>query len=350
MCSHDLTATRSAYRAAARLLLALTALWTLCFAVPAAAHEVRPALMRIVDHGTGRYEVTWKQPLVGDMGLRLTPHMSGGALERSPDAETASPGFLLRSWRVVGGAPLEGQTISIEGLEQSVTDVLVQVESPGGRTYNTVLHPADPSLKLTLSGPQGVALPAYLTLGVEHILTGFDHLAFVLALLLLVGPGWRIVKTVTGFTLAHSITLALAALGYVRFPTALIEALVALSIVFVAAELLPRRDGRETLTRRRPWLIAFVFGLLHGLAFAGALAQIGLPAKSEPAALLLFNLGVEAGQLLFIAAAAALILILRRIRPRLTFDTTALARTAPAYVIGGVAAYWTIDRVLAALA
>jgi hypothetical protein len=168
--------------------------------------------------------------------------------------------------------------------------------------------------------------------------------------LLLIGPSWRVVKAITAFTVAHSITLALAALGYIHFPSAVIEALVALSIVFVASELIPRPGRPETLTHRHPWLIAFIFGLLHGLAFAGALSQIGLPPKAEPMALFLFNLGVEIGQVAFIGAAILVMLGLRWLRPRLRLDRPAIARTLPAYAIGGLAAYWLIDRLVIAFA
>ena len=182
----------------------------------------------------------------------------------------------------------------------------------------------------------------------EHILTGFDHLLFVLGLLLLIGPSWRVVKAITAFTVAHSITLALAALGYVRFPSALIEALVALSIVFVASELVPVAGRKDTLTRRHPWIIAFSFGLLHGLAFAGALSEIGLPPKATPLALFLFNVGVELGQLMFIAAAIGLIRLLALAEGRFGWRRVAWAHAAPAYAIGGLASYWLIERTLAA--
>jgi hydrogenase/urease accessory protein HupE len=328
--------------------VAAIGLW-LALAGSARAHEVRPALLQITQEAPGRYQVLWKQPLVGEMGLHLVPHLSGGALERAPDTETATPGFLLRTWKIAEPPPLDGQSIAIEGLSASVTDVLVRIEA-NGKSLNAVIHPAQPTYAIRLAGPKGTVLPAYLTLGVEHILTGADHLAFVLGLLLLIGPSWRVVKAVTAFTVAHSITLALAALGYIHFPTAVIEALVALSIVFVASELIPRPGRAPTLTHRHPWLIAFVFGLLHGLAFAGALSQIGLPPKAEPMALFLFNLGVEIGQIGFIAAAIAVMLALRWIRPRLRLDNPAVARLAPAYAIGGLACFWLIERLSVALA
>ena len=309
-----------------------------------AAHEVRPALLQLTETTPGTYQAVWKQPTVGDLAVRLVPHLSSGALDAPPDTESASPGFLIKLWRIRHGVPLDGQTVSVEGLPQSVTDVIVRVASPGGQGQDAVLRPAAPSVRLKLSGPGGIAIPGYLRLGVEHILTGPDHLMFVLGLLLLVGPNWRIVKAVSAFTMAHSITLALAALGYIHFPSAVIEALVALSIVFVAVELVPTPGRPPTLTRRHPWLIAFTFGLLHGMAFAGALAQIGLPPGAAPAALFLFNVGVEIGQLMFIAAALAVIFALRELRRRVPMKMDALARLGPAYAIGGCAAFWLIER------
>jgi hydrogenase/urease accessory protein HupE len=318
----------------------LAALFTLLMLAPAArAHEVRPALLQIVEAGPGDYDVTWKQPTVGDMAVHLVPHLSSGALDAPPAGQDAEPGFLIKVWHVKGGKALEGQTASVEGLQLSITDVLLRITTPDGKEIDTVLRPAAPTQVLKLSAPQGIAVPGYLRLGVEHILTGFDHLLFVLGLLLLTGPNWRVVKAISAFTVAHSITLALAALGYVRFPSAVIEALVALSIVFVACELAP--GGRpDTLTRRYPWLIAFAFGLLHGLAFAGALSQIGLPPKATPQALLLFNVGVEIGQLMTVAAAWLLYRSLRQL------PLMPQARQATLYTIGTVAAFWSITRIV----
>lgn len=330
-----------------RALLAVFALW-LGFAAAAQAHEVRPALLQIVETGPHAYEVTWKQPAMGEMVIHLTPHLSGGALERPPTRQTAASGFVEKSWTVKEGLPLDGQTASVEGLPETVTDVLLRVTTADGRQVDAVLKPSQPAMKLALSKPSGLAVPAYLRLGVEHILTGFDHLLFVLGLLLLVGPSWRLVKTITAFTVAHSLTLGLAALGYIAFPSAVIEALVALSIVFVASELVPGRS-EETLARRRPWLIAFVFGLLHGMAFAGALAEIGLPAKAAPQALFLFNVGVEIGQLLFIGAVLGLVRLAARTPWRAWLERPLVTRLGPAYGIGGLAAFWLIERVVAAL-
>ncbi len=315
----------------------------------AGAHEVRPASLQITEHASGDYVVVWKQPTVGDMAIHLVPHLSSKSIDGPPDQLFAEPGQLVKQWRVHRGAPLDGQTLNIEGLPLSVTDVLVRITTAKGEELNEVIRPASPALKLKLGAPAGIAVPAYLKLGVEHILTGFDHLLFVLGLLLITGVNGRIVKAVSAFTVAHSFTLALAALGFLRFPSAVIEALVALSIVFVAYELVPATDGRPTLTRRHPWAIAFTFGLLHGLAFAGALADIGLPAGAAPQALFLFNVGVEIGQLMFIGVAVSVILALRRVRPRFPQTWAPALQLAPAYAIGALAACWFIERTITAL-
>ncbi|WP_430420389.1 HupE/UreJ family protein [Phenylobacterium sp.] len=334
-------------KALAAVWLGLAALFAAL--APAYAHEVRPALVQIQETGPKAYDVVWKRPVVGDMALRLVPHLSGGALEKPPTLEQAAPGYVTRVWRVRDGPPLEGQVLEVEGLSQSVTDVIVRVTTRDGRTLDHVLKPAQPKFTLSLAPAAGVAVPAYLVLGVEHILIGIDHLLFVLGLLLLIGPNWRLVKAITGFTVAHSITLALAALGYITFPSAAIEALVALSILFVAVELMPARRAAGGLAQRRPWLIAFVFGLLHGMAFAGVLADIGLPPDAAPQALLLFNVGVEIGQLVFIGAVLGLMAAGRWLWQARHWTTPRWAALAPAYLIGSLSAYWLIERTLAAI-
>ena len=331
-----------------RFLIAL--LVALLSASVAMAHEVRPALLQINEDSPHHYRVLWKQPTMGDVAIRLQPHLSSGALEAEPADQFAASGFLVKTWSIEGKAPLDGQTVAIEGLEQTITDALVRVTTADGRKVDAVIAPQHPSLKLALAAPSGLAVPAYLRLGIAHILTGFDHLSFVFGLLLLVGVSWRIVKAVTAFTVAHSITLTAAALGLVHISPAVIECLVALSIIFVAAELLPRPGRELTLTRRYPWIIAFVFGLLHGFAFAGALAEVGLPANAVPASLFLFNLGVEIGQLAFIGAAVTAILVLRSVRGRLRFDLSIPARLVPPYAIGSFAAFWFVERLTAVFA
>jgi hydrogenase/urease accessory protein HupE len=307
------------------------------------AHEVRPAYLQITENDQHRFDVLWKQPVLGTLALRLVPEVSNGLLDASPTEESATNTFLVRRWsnRPQTRDSFDGATIRVAGLERTITDVLVSVSFANGPTMKAVLKPDDNLLTVHLQGAGKLAVPAYLILGIEHILTGFDHLSFVLGLLLLVRGGARLLKTITAFTVAHSITLAAAALGYVNVSAPVIESLVALSIVFVAVELVRAYRGRDGLTVRHPWLIAFTFGLLHGFAFAGSLADIGLPAHNITGALVLFNLGVEIGQLLFVAAVLALIHAARRLRWQ--FDRQ--ARWATAYGIGTLASYWMIERI-----
>lgn len=335
-----------------RLLAALGALLLLATAPLAHAHEVRPAYLQIRQTGPDLYQVTWKQPVMGELALRLVPHLSNGWLDARPSDEVVTPAFLIRSWTVRArpAETLEGRDLAIEGLERSITDVLVRADLADGRTFETILKPDHPGARIVFPHTGGLAVPAYFQLGVEHILTGIDHLMFVLGLLLLVGVRWRLVKAITAFTAAHSITLGASAVGLVRAPSAVIEALVALSIVFVAAELVNAARGRIGLTARHPWLIAFTFGLLHGFAFAGALAEVGLPQNAIPLALLLFNLGVEAGQLLFVGAAILAILALRPLIRRLPADCARLAPRLAPYAIGSFAAFWFLQRAAIALA
>jgi len=221
------------------------------------------------------------------------------------------------------------------------------LERLDGTTQVTRLTPSTPSF--VVAGPAGAMGVArtYTVLGVEHILSGIDHLLFVLALLIITRGSWRLVKTVTAFTVAHSITLSLAALGFVRVPPAPVEAVIALSIVFVAAEIVHSRQGRPGLTERAPWVVAFTFGLLHGFGFAGALSQIGLPQHDIPLALLCFNVGVEVGQLLFIASVFAVVAVARPITRRVALPQPVWAWRVVPYAIGSVSAFWFIQRVAA---
>lgn len=334
---------------ALHLLLAVLALGA---PLSARAHEVRPAYFEIVQDSPHHYQATWKQPVVGDYALRLAPHLSGGWLDAPLSQQFSTPAFLIRTWSIDDarpGGPV-GQTLRIDGLERTITDALVRVSLADGRVFETVLRPDQPQARIAfVEHPPPHAL-AYLRMGVEHILTGVDHLMFVTGLLLIVGVRWRLVKAITAFTAAHSLTLAASALGFVHAPSAVIEALVALSIVFVAAELVRGWQGVSTLTGQRPWLVAFVFGLLHGFAFAGALAEVGLPKDAIPLSLFLFNLGVEIGQLAFVGAAAALILLLRPVRRLVPAVLDQVAQRIPPYAIGSFAAFWVLERAAAAFA
>jgi len=330
----------------ARYAAALALLWICAPGPPALSHEVRPALLQVTERPGHRYDILWKQPTLGVVAVHLVPQISGGLLEEAPSAIETAPNFEIHFWRDLsaGTQGLEGRRLRIDGLEQTITDVLVNVTLIHGESLQQILHPQSPSLTFHLH-PSGMAVQAYFTLGIEHILTGVDHLSFVLALLLLVRQRMTLIKTITAFTVAHSMTLAATTLHIISVRPSVIEALVALSILFVAVELVHSHRGQNGLTVRYPWLIAFTFGLLHGSAFAGALVQIGLPPNALALSLLLFNLGVEVGQLLFIAGVLCIAWALTRLRRELA----AWTRWVPPYVIGSFSAFWFIDRLHTAL-
>ena len=312
----------------------------------AAAHEVRPAYLQITERGDGKIDVLFKQPATTSLAVRLEPDISGGLLNGPPAAVDSGTGFETRVWKglAIGAKGLGGRSVTIHGLDRSITDALVVVHYADGHDLQEILRPQQETLSLD---PRGNNLPVltYMGLGINHILTGYDHLMFVLGLVLLVRNVPTLLKTVTAFTVAHSITLAATALGLLHIRPPLIEAMVALSIVFVGVELANVRLGRTSLTVRWPWLIAFTFGLLHGTAFAGALAEIGLPKDNIPAALLLFNIGVEIGQLVFVGLVLAVIWGLKRIK---ITEIEAL-KPLPTYAIGAFAAFWVFERLHAAI-
>ncbi len=335
-----------AKRLAAALVLALT--W---IAPHADAHEVRPAFLEIRETAPDTYDVLWKVPARGEYRLGLhvrMPKECSGAPQHGSFVGAA----FVEKWQVECAGGLVGREISINGLSATRTDVLARVERADGTTQTTRLTPEQVSFEVTATPSKLEVSKTYFVLGVEHILLGVDHLLFVLGLLFLVGNWKVLIGTVTAFTLAHSITLAGATLGLVHAPQAPIEATIALSVMFVAAEVLHRAQGRAGLAARAPWLVAFVFGLLHGFGFAGALREVGLPQTDIPLALLFFNVGVEAGQLLFIAAVVLLLSTVTRVvrKPGHTergpWHSEAMIRVPVAYVIGSVAAFWTVQRVV----
>lgn len=312
------------------------------FSSTALAHEVRPAYLEVQESAVETYDVLWKVPGQGD-NLRLGLYVELPASctnVAEPHAAMVNNAFVQR-WTVKCAGGLAGGTIHIAGLQLTTTDVLVRLEHLDHSTQVARLMPSAPSFMVE-SVPSALAVAhTYTVLGIEHILSGIDHLLFVLAMLFITGGGWRLVKTVTAFTLSHSITLSLATLGYVHIPQQPVEAVIALSIVFVASEIVHARAGRPGLMDRAPWVVAFIFGLAHGLGFAGGLSDAGLPVGHIPAALLFFSLGVETGHLLFIGAVLLLFVLSRRIR----IAVPRSAELVPAYAIGTVAMFWVIQRV-----
>jgi hydrogenase/urease accessory protein HupE len=320
--------------------LAALLLIILALVGPAAAHELRPAYLELTEDASGHYGVLWKVPAAGDRRLGLYLRLPASCRNITEPVGVIENAAYFERWQVACDGGLKGQTITIDGLRSTLTDVLARISWAEGSVEVARLTPEQPSL--TLKGAQTVweVAHTYFMLGVEHILGGIDHLLFVLALMLLIRDPWMLVKTITAFTLAHSITLTGAALGYLSLPQVPVEAVIALSIAFVARELILMKPGERRLSEAYPWAVAFSFGLLHGFGFAGALKEIGLPQGDVPLALLTFNLGVEAGQLVFVAA---MVVIYRAaiIMTRLPFPQL---RTAMAYGIGTAAIFWLLTR------
>jgi len=305
------------------------------------AHEMRPGYLEIKEITQASYSVLWKVPMRGDMRLQLDPLFPDICSETIQPTARSSGGALITSWIIRCDTSLADQRIIIAGLENTLTDVLARVQHLDGAVQTTRITPNEPSFIITESPSKLDLIGTYLWLGVEHILLGVDHLLFVFALLLIVSGVRRLVWTITAFTLAHSITLAGATLGYIYVPQQPVEAIIALSILFLATEIVHSRRGRPGYAERWPWLVAFIFGLLHGFGFAGALAETGLPEHAIPFALVFFNIGVELGQLAFVAIVLTAGYLIRRIK---VFPLRP-AEMITSYVIGSVAAYWTIERV-----
>ncbi|MGY2886030.1 hypothetical protein ACVIHI_003144 [Bradyrhizobium sp. USDA 4524] len=332
-----------AHRSVKLAMIAILAAWGLAWLTPCSAHEVRPSYLEVREERPGEFDVLFKTPMRGQLRLALTATFSGSAEDLTPMTTRAAVDAAVQTWRFRALVPLRGQTVRIDGLQNTMTDALVRMVFLDGTNWVRRLTPQEPAAMIPLQQSGWSVAGVYLRLGVEHILFGIDHLLFVLALLILTRGTWLLVKTVTAFTVAHSITLALATLGYVHVPAAPVEAVIALSIVFVAGEIVHLQQGREGLAVRAPWLVAFTFGLLHGFGFAGALREVGLPEGHVPLALLFFNVGVEIGQLLFIAAAVCLSFwFLRFHRSRIRW-----ASLATSYAIGSLAMFWVIERIAA---
>lgn len=311
------------------------------FAGSAAAHEVRPAYLALHQTASDRFEVLFKVPTLGDRALDLAPVLPDACTPSAAPRFELLPGARVTRSSVRCEGDLAGRTLGVDGLSATLTDVLVRIERLDGSVQVGRLQPTSPTLVVEAAPSSRDVARTYTLLGFEHILLGVDHLLFVLALLLLIRSWGRLAATITAFTVAHSLTLAAATLGWVHVPGPPVEAAVALSIVFVAAEIVHGRRGEAGMTARAPWIVAFTFGLLHGLGFAGALAEVGLPQNAIPLALVAFNVGVELGQLGFVAA---VLLVWGLIRGPMRHGPAWLVEV-PAYAIGGVATFWTLERI-----
>ena len=326
-----------------RLVRALLAVLVLIASARVAhAHEVRPGFLELRETGPDTYSFLWKKPSGGEIEIYIAPIIPKECRLATSGQQQLTPGALVvrGTLRCEGG--IQGKTVAIDGLESTITDVIIRVHHADGRLESHLLKPVNPSVTLGAQTTGWQRSRAYLRLGIEHILLGIDHLLFVLGLLLIVGDRWMLVKTITSFTIAHSITLAIATLGYASAPIAPLNASIALSILFLGPEIVRRWRGQTSFTIRHPWVVAFAFGLLHGFGFASGLTTMGLPQAEIPLALLLFNVGVEIGQIFFVV----MIVLLERAFRTLEVRWPRLVEAMPGYAVGSLGAYWTIQRTL----
>lgn len=319
------------------LLCALLIAWV---AGNASAHALDPGYLEFRQITSDTWSVHWRKPDVNGQPMAIDVVSPDGCTPtRGPDPISDGRAW-VSSWVVECSADIAGLPIEIEGLEVQKNDVLVRVQPLQAEPTTLRFTPETAVQNIPSNQTTWSVFVTYFQLGFEHILEGWDHLLFVFALFILVRDPWRLVGAVTAFTLAHSITLALATLGVLNVPGPPVEAVIALSIVFLAMEIAKGGEGQFRLSKQKPWIVCFGFGLLHGLGFAGALADIGLPSNDIPAALFAFNLGVEAGQLSFVGALALLLAVWRMIALPVGQASTLLT----AYCIGSVSMYWLIER------
>jgi len=308
------------------------------------AHDIRPAYLQ-VDHDSKRESLTilWKVSLFSNPNEDLYPEITDISLDFNNAVGRISENARIWKWTVSDfDNSINGRFLTINGLDLTLTDVMVKICLDGAEQV-FMLTPETNSLIIGEKRKTGNAVLRYSRLGIEHIMLGIDHLLFVLGLLLLSRTKWLLIKTISSFTVGHSISLALATLGYIFIPVKPLSTVIALSIVFLAWELTRARHGKDSLTIRNPWLVSFFFGMIHGIGFAGGLVQLGLPESEIPIALLFFNVGVEIGQLLFIFLVISFLAALRKME----FHFPRRAVLIPAYTIGSFASFWFLGRLIA---
>lgn len=333
-----------------RLHLARIAILLLagCLGSAAQAHRFAPTLLQLVELGPGSYNVVWKTPAQATSPVPLTPAWPEACIVASASPAQPEGTGLVTSLQLrcagLEAAGLVGQTLGVNGLAANQATVMLMLTLLDGRQYQQVLNPEQPRFTVPEEPGAGRVMKDYTLLGIDHIWTGIDHLLFVFGLLLLVGSNVRLLWTITAFTVGHSVTLSLVTLGFFDYPVALVEFTIAVSIFWLAVAL--TQSGKRSLFRRHPWWLAGGFGLLHGMGFAGALAETGLPAGNVPLALLFFNIGIELGQIAFILLALLVWQSLRRV----VGQWQTQLRPIPIYILGALSAMWCIERGLEVLA
>ncbi len=306
------------------------------------ADEIRPGYLELNEESPNTYSILWKVPKKSGQTLSLIPHFPASCINKTAITSHTINGATLQRWYINCANNIVGQRISVEDIDNSNTEVLLRLKWLDGTISTSLLKPSTPFYIVSEKSTTTDIALTYLLLGTEHILLGVDHLLFVFALLLIVSSTRRLIVTITAFTIAHSITLAGATLGLVHVPQQPVEAVIALSILFLAMEIVHGKRGHPGAAARWPWLVAFIFGLLHGFGFAGALAEVGLPQQAIPLALIFFNIGVELGQLLFVTAVLLLSWTLHRLNQSAFLEK---AETITTYAIGSLSSFWLFERI-----
>ncbi len=325
-----------------RILIFVFILFVTGFTSAARADELRPGYLELSQRGAQEWRMVWKAPIRGGLASNAKPILPRFCRVTYTSRDIVN-GAVMAVSQVNCTRPLAGERIGLTGLDATFTDALARIAPLGRPVQAARLTPDMPMVEVAKKAEAMQVAKTYFRLGIEHILAGFDHLLFVLSLVLLIRGGWQIARAVTAFTVAHSITLVATSLNLLSVPRQPVEICIALSIVFLAVESVKARPEAPRLSARAPWAVAFAFGLLHGFGFAGALAEIGLPEGEVPLALLMFNLGVEAGQLLIVATGLFLQMALRKV----AVGHVLRARAILSYAIGSIAAFWLIERVFA---
>ena len=319
----------------------LAAVLALLLTQTAQADELRPGYVELTQKDARTWRLLWKAPVLGGLATRAQPSFPNFCTQSRPVARLEGPSLVAES-TLTCSRDLAGAEVGLKGMEATFTDALVRIAPLDRPVQAARLTRENPLIEVATTPDRWEVARSYFVIGVEHIIFGWDHLLFVIALVLLLGRLGSVIKAATAFTLAHSITLAGTTLGLFGLPQAPVEALIALSIIFLAVEIAKQQEGAPRLSERVPWLVAFGFGLIHGFGFAGALREIGLPEGEVPMALLTFNLGVEAGQLLIVALVLIVLAALRRLAP----GGLRPATLASTYAIGIISSFWFIERIV----
>ena len=316
----------------------------LLFSSTSVADELRPAYLELKEIKSNLYSVLFKEPIHSNTKERISPQFPQSCQKTSKvNLDLLNKTYLSR-WNIKCEDGLVSKEISFRGLKETNTDILLHLEFMNGVSQTILMSSSKPSYEVPAESSSLQVIATYTVLGVEHILEGFDHLLFVFALLLIVKNVRQLIWTITAFTLAHSITLAGATFGYLHLPQQPVEAIIALSILFLAMEVIHQKRGIDGIASRFPWIVAFTFGLLHGFGFAGALAEVGLPQQSVPLALLFFNVGVEIGQLIFVSGVLLIGYTLKKLNQILLLE---MGELVAVYIIGSLSSFWLIERIIA---